>query len=195
MKDVKKNLTEEAEPTIRSGATFLSMWILGLLGLVTWWGFTYIDARGGQFNEQVYEPYHSTKELTSFLPKDETAIAIKRGFLVYAQCQGCHQEDGLGQPSIAPPLAGSALAVAPAGVTTRILLNGKEGAVGLMPPVGGVLTDDQIAAVLTYVRRQWGNAGSPIDPDTTKNIRALSAGRARPWTEEELARIADGAVR
>ena len=82
-----------------------------------------------------------------------------------------------------------------AGVTARILLNGKEGAVGLMPPVGGVLSDDQIAAVLTYIRRQWGNTGSPVDPETTKNIRALSAGRSRPWTEEELARIADGAVR
>jgi mono/diheme cytochrome c family protein/glucose/arabinose dehydrogenase len=118
------------------------------------------------------------------------------GHAIYtARCQGCHQEDGRGQPSIAPPLAGSALAVASAGVTTRILLNGKEGAVGLMPPVGGVLTDDQIAAVLTYIRRQWGNAGSPIDPETAKSIRALSAGRARPWTEEELARIADGAVR
>ena len=41
----------------------------------------------------------------------------------------------------------------------RILINGKEGPVGLMPPLGTTLSDDQIAGVLTFVRRSWGNQG------------------------------------
>ena len=45
-------------------------------------------------------------------------------------------------------------------IPARILLNGKEGPIGLMPPVGQVLSDDQIAAVLTYIRREWGQAGT-----------------------------------
>ena len=100
-------------------------------------------------------------------------------------CQACHQPDGRGQEKVAPSLVGSALALAPAEVTARILLNGKEGPIGLMPPVGSVLTDDQIAAVLTYIRREWGQAGTPVDPATVKSVRALTAGRTRPWTNDE----------
>ena len=40
----------------------------------------------------------------------------------------------------------------------RVLLSGKEGTIGLMPPVGATYDDEQIAAVLTFVRRSWGNA-------------------------------------
>jgi mono/diheme cytochrome c family protein len=118
------------------------------------------------------------------------------GRAVYAaNCLGCHQEDGRGLPGLAPPLAGSAMVLGPAGVTARIVLNGKEGAVGLMPPIGGKMSDDEVAAVLTYIRREWGNTGSPIDAATAQAIRALNATRTRPWTDEELARIGDGAVR
>jgi mono/diheme cytochrome c family protein len=118
------------------------------------------------------------------------------GRTVYAaNCLGCHQEDGRGLPGLAPPLAGAAMVLAPAGVTARIVLNGKEGAIGLMPPIGGKMSDDEVAAVLTYIRREWGNSGSPIDAATAQAIRALNATRTRPWTDEELARIGDGAVR
>ena len=72
----------------------------------------------------------------------------------------------------------------------RILLNGKEGAVGLMPPVGSVLSDEQIAGVLTYVRREWGQDASPVDPAVVKEVRALTAARTRPWTNPELLEIA-----
>jgi mono/diheme cytochrome c family protein/glucose/arabinose dehydrogenase len=104
-------------------------------------------------------------------------------------CQACHQPDGRGQDRLAPTLIGSALALAEAEIPARILLNGKEGPVGLMPPVGSSLTDDQIADVLTYVRREWGQSGTPVDPATVKAVRALTAGRNRPWTNDELSGI------
>jgi mono/diheme cytochrome c family protein/glucose/arabinose dehydrogenase len=105
-------------------------------------------------------------------------------------CQACHQPDGRGQEKVAPSLVGSPLALAPAEVPARILLNGKEGAVGLMPPVGSVLSDDQIAGVLTYIRREWGQDASPVEPGLVKGVRALTAGRTRPWTNPELMEIA-----
>ena len=71
----------------------------------------------------------------------------------------------------------------------RIVLHGKEGTVGLMPPVGSVLSDDQIASVLTYIRREWGQAGSPVDPGTVRAVRAATAARTRPWTDKELIAI------
>jgi mono/diheme cytochrome c family protein/HEAT repeat protein len=101
-------------------------------------------------------------------------------------CQACHQPDGRGQDRLAPGLIGSDLALARPDITARILLNGKEGAIGLMPPVGQAFSDDQIAAVLTYIRREWGQTGSPIDPATVKEVRARTAGRTRPWTNDEL---------
>jgi mono/diheme cytochrome c family protein len=105
-------------------------------------------------------------------------------------CQACHQPDGRGQEKVAASLVGSTLALGPADVTARILLNGKEGSIGLMPPVGQVLNDEQIADVLTYVRREWGQTGSPVDPSTIASVRAQTAGRARPWTNDELLALA-----
>lgn len=105
-------------------------------------------------------------------------------------CQACHQADGRGQEKVAPPLVGSELALASPSVPVRILLNGKEGAIGLMPPIGTTLSDDQIASVLTFVRRNWDQTGSPVDPALVKDTRALTAARSRPWTDEELRTLA-----
>ena len=108
-------------------------------------------------------------------------------------CQACHQHDGRGQDQVAPGLIGSPLLFAPAGIAARILLNGKEGAIGLMPPIGSALGDEQIASVLTYVRREWGQTGAPVDPATVKAFRASTADRTRPWTDDELFALAAGA--
>jgi mono/diheme cytochrome c family protein len=105
-------------------------------------------------------------------------------------CQTCHQPDGRGQEKVAPTLIGSPLALASPDIPARILLNGKEGPIGLMPPVGSVLTDDQIAGVLTYIRREWGQTGSAVDSATVKSVREATAGRTRPWTHAELLALA-----
>jgi mono/diheme cytochrome c family protein len=55
-----------------------------------------------------------------------------------------------------------------------------------MPPVGSVLSDDQIAGVLTYIRREWGQDGSPVDGATVKQVRTMTADRTRPWKHDEL---------
>jgi putative membrane-bound dehydrogenase-like protein len=113
--------------------------------------------------------------------------SFEQGREVYRNiCQACHQPDGRGQDRVAPSLVGSALALAEPGIPARILLNGKEGPVGLMPAIGSVLTDDQMAGVLTYIRREWGQPGTPVDAATVKATRALTAGRTRPWTNDEL---------
>ncbi len=101
-------------------------------------------------------------------------------------CVGCHGADGQGIPRVGPPLAGSTLALAHPGVPARVILNGKEGEVGLMPPLGASLSDEQIAGVLTYIRREWGGAGSPVDAGTIAGVRKATEGRLRPWTRDEL---------
>ncbi len=202
MTDVKPISTTDTEPSVRSGTTYLSMWMLGLLGALTWWAFTYVDARGGHFNSMVYAPYHTTNQLASFLPKDETATAMLRGKQVYALCTGCHQDNGLGNPTLALPLAGSEW-VAPEGVNRliRIPLKGLTGpfkAAGkemnaAMLAIGADLTDQQVADVLTYVRNSWGNKASLVTPEQVAKIRAEIKDRTDPYTQEELLKLPETA--
>jgi mono/diheme cytochrome c family protein len=120
-------------------------------------------------------------------------VRFTAGHEVYKNiCQACHQPDGRGQEKIAANLVGSPLALARPDIPIRILLNGKEGPIGLMPPVGQVFTDDQIAAVVTYIRREWGQGGTAVDAATVKSVRAATAGRTRPWTNDELSALIAG---
>ena len=105
-----------------------------------------------------------------------------------ASCAGCHQANGRGLPGVAKPLVGSRWVLGVPEALVRIVLHGKEGEM-LMPPVGSALTSDQVASVLTYIRRSWGNSASAIDPAVVKEVYGATIGRNKPWTDAELARI------
>jgi mono/diheme cytochrome c family protein len=108
-------------------------------------------------------------------------------------CQACHQANGRGVDKLAPSLIGSEFALAPAvTIPIGIVLNGKEGTVALMPPLGSALTDEQVAAALTYIRREWGHTASAVDPAAVAETRKATANRTRPWTNEELTRLLRG---
>jgi mono/diheme cytochrome c family protein len=107
-------------------------------------------------------------------------------------CVACHQADGRGLEKIAPSLVTSKYVLGDAGIAARIVIAGKEGAVGLMPPLGATLSDEQIASVLTYIRREWGHTASAVAPADVKEIRGMTASRERPWSEDELSRMVAG---
>lgn len=110
------------------------------------------------------------------------------GRVVYESlCQACHQADGRGQPGRAASLVGSPIVLGDPGLPVRVLLHGKEGTTGLMPPIGASLDDTQIASVLTYLRREWGHAAAPLDAAAVARVRAATRDRTRPWTDAELA--------
>lgn len=117
---------------------------------------------------------------------EEDAL-FKAGQGVYAtNCAGCHQDQGQGAPHIAAALAGSKIATGRPDMPLRVLLNGKDGSIGEMPPLGQSLSDEQVAQVLTYVRGSFGNTASPIHPDLVKEFRLSYAYRKKPWTDAEL---------
>lgn len=202
MKNAKDNLRDDAEPTVGHGSIYLPMWIVGLLFFLIYWGFNYIDAHGGNYNELVYAPYHSTNELESFLPKDETMLLLKRGAQVYGTvCAQCHQPDGSGNPSQAPPLAGSewvaaegpnrVIRIPAAGVGGVIKAAGKEFN-GSMPALGaqGIMTDQDLAAVLTYIRRSFGNKAPGVTVEQVQKVRAdIQKNHPDPYTVEELLKL------
>ena len=102
-----------------------------------------------------------------------------------ATCAACHQPNGEGMTGLSKPLVGSRWVQGAPANLIRIVLHGKEGEM-LMPPIGASLSDDQVAAVLTYIRRSWGNQASAITPAEVDEVRGAFLGRNRPWTEEEL---------
>lgn len=117
----------------------------------------------------------------------EEEAMFKAGAGVYAtNCTGCHMDQGQGAPRIAAALAGSKLVTGRPDMSLRILLNGKDGSIGEMPPLGQSLSDDQLAQVLTYIRGSFGNNAPPIHPAIAKEFRQLYAFRKKPWTEQEL---------
>jgi mono/diheme cytochrome c family protein len=108
-------------------------------------------------------------------------------------CAGCHLVDGRGQDGLAPPLVDSDWILGSPQATVRIIMYGLSGAInvsgrnfiGEMPGLGA-LDDEQIASVLTYLRREWGHTAAPVDPALVKSIRADTAGRVNPYGWREL---------
>ena len=100
-------------------------------------------------------------------------------------CAGCHSEQGRGL-AIAKDLAGSSYVTGRPEILARILLSGKEGSVGLMPPAGAALSDDELASVMTFIRGSWENRASPIQAAMVSEWRAAYAHREVPWTDREL---------
>ena len=81
------------------------------------------------------------------------------GAAIFSQsCAACHQPQGQGIPGAFPALANNAFVQGPAQQVAHVLLNGRGG----MPKFSGDLTDDQIAAVATYIRGTWGNKAGPV---------------------------------
>jgi nitrite reductase (NO-forming) len=107
-------------------------------------------------------------------------MQIEKGKQVYmGLCFACHQPDGKGLPNAFPPLAGSDFLQADRDRAVRIVLKGLSGPVtvngqtinSVMPPQEAVLTDAQIADVLTYVNNAWGNKGDAFSAAKVKAIR------------------------
>jgi mono/diheme cytochrome c family protein len=111
-------------------------------------------------------------------------------------CAACHQPHGLGVEGLAPPLVDSEWVLGSEQRVARIILHGVTGPIQVngrtyrldMPGLG-IFTDDQVAAILTYIRREWEHTAAPVDPAAIKAIREATRDRTEGWREEELKAI------
>lgn len=55
-----------------------------------------------------------------------------------------------------------------------------------MPAFGRRLNDEEVAAILSYVRSFWGNEEDAVAPKEVQSIRSQYADRTRPWTAAQL---------
>ena len=123
----------------------------------------------------------------------QTALA-EQGRVIYSTlCAACHQPHGFGLDGLAPPLVDSECLIGKPDIPTRIILHGMAGAVKVgprtwnlaMPPLPQ-LTDEQIAGVLTFLRREWEHTASPVEPADIAALRTKFKDRTLPWTAAEL---------
>ena len=105
---------------------------------------------------------------------------VARGEQVYlANCAACHRPDGKGLTGAFPPLAGSdylrgdrskVLGAAMFGLSGPITVNGVDYN-GVMPSLAH-LSDEDLAAALTYVLSSWGNDGAAVSVEEVAALRA-----------------------
>jgi mono/diheme cytochrome c family protein len=112
--------------------------------------------------------------------------AMKIGQQIYAdECAGCHKPDGKGIPGLFPALAGTSLVQQRDSASLlHVVLRGTMGlatpqaptAPG-MPAFAWVLNDDEVAAVLTYIRNSWGNSAPAVAGSDAGKARSALAER------------------
>ena len=112
---------------------------------------------------------------------------MKAGQAIYADaCAACHTMDGTGIQRLFPTLKGTPFvqSVQPISLI-RVVLQGTRAAATrqaptgpAMPSFGWKLSDEQAAAVLTYIRNAWGNAAPAVTTGEVKSARAELAGRS-----------------
>jgi mono/diheme cytochrome c family protein len=131
---------------------------------------------------------------------DEQRIRAEAGAELFAQsCASCHGPEGRGQPGLAPTLVGSPWVLDAEGWLIRIALHGIMGELRIgdevwnlvMPPHGHDprFSDEALAGLLTHLRRSWGNAAGPVEPERVAAVRAAEASRTAPWTAAELLEV------
>lgn len=116
-------------------------------------------------------------------------------------CSGCHGTDGKGIKRFAPPLRDSEWVLGDDKLLSLLLLYGMEGPVevngktydapDILPVMPSFSTMDNadLAAIMTYIRREWGHTADPVDAGKVGGIRYRSQGKITPWKAEELKEV------
>jgi mono/diheme cytochrome c family protein len=155
-----------------------------LRNLFTWPGFT---------------PVMTVASETTLDDKGMEQFALGRQkYLV--TCAGCHGSDGKGVNRMGPPLTGSEWVLGDEKRLSLIILHGMDGplevkgkkydAPEILPvmPAHSTMDDAWIAAILTYIRNEWGNQAPAVTGRTVSSTRHTSQGRVYPWSASELNR-------
>lgn len=198
---------EKREP--RVGMEPLSIWLIGVYGLAIFFGGAYLGRYAGSFSGESLDPQgemaHVAKPGSAAGGGTQVAELSQadRGKKIFsANCATCHQASGTGVAGQYPPLAKSEYVNGGTKRLGMILLKGLQGPLtvagaqygsAVMQPWEKTLTDAKIADVLTYIRQDWGNTGSPISPEGLAALRKELAGRSDSWTEPDLKAVPDDA--
>lgn len=189
---------EKAEP--RDGYEPVPLWLmfaaLALMGVMGW----YLGMYSGGFRADVYDEKALLKGGLRLAeePASEPVDPMVLGKRVFNNCMACHQADGRGVAGNYPPLDGSSFVTGRPDVLAALLLHGLQGRVtvegetfnGVMP-AWSHLGDEQIAAVMTYVRNSWSNQAPAVAPEVVAAVRSHTEDRREAYEVADLDAFAD----
>jgi glucose/arabinose dehydrogenase/cytochrome c553 len=161
-----------------------------------------LPANKVQMLKRIFEwPGHSPQSsemLTVTLNENELKQFALGRQKYLASCAGCHGSDGAGVNRMGPPLTGSDWVTESEIRLSLIILHGMEGPIEIMGkkydspdilpvmPSHSTMDDASIAAILTYIRNEWGNQAPAVSGRTVSTTRHTSQGRVYPWNADEL---------
>jgi mono/diheme cytochrome c family protein len=175
----------------------IPLWMVVLIGLAIFWAGAYLFSFSGGFKADVFdfEPKFGAQLGGARAAPDPKVVGKA---LFSANCITCHQANGMGLPGQYPPLAGSEVVLGDAtNQFIAIALKGLQGPVTIkgqafnnaMQPWEAQYSDPQLAAILTYVRSDWGNAAPPVTADMVKQVRDEVKDRKDQWSWAELQKL------
>ena len=131
------------------------------------------------------------------LTTDEQTRYANGKALYDLSCAACHQPHGLGQEGVAPPLVDSEWVAGKSDRIARIILQGLRGPLSVlgkkydleMPGLATTFDDEQIAALITYIRREWDHPFDPVDKAFVAKVRQEVGKREDAWSEAELLKL------
>tara|TARA_B100000927_G_scaffold55594_3_gene42539 strand:- start:1060 stop:1830 length:771 start_codon:yes stop_codon:yes gene_type:complete len=142
--------------------------------------------------------------------EDEVAVQVawieewmSDGKKVYNNCIACHQASGLGIPGQFPPLVGSEWVDGGTSRLGAIMLHGINGPFKVagqtynqLMPAWNNLSDEKIAQVVTYIRREFGSLSAEdqgvVTSEMIKAARDQFSSQSGPYTESQLLAIPEG---
>lgn len=181
---------EHADPT--EGFNAVPRTLLALVLALVVFGVAYISA------EDINQPGRwgdgrTAAELSGAAGRAGGGTAADGAALYAALCVACHQASGAGLPGVFPPLAGSEWVQGDPATAAAIVLHGVTGPItvagqrynGAMPAFHAQLDDNQLAALLTHLRSQWGNQAAPVSAAQVAEARQRHQGRSAPFAGEQ----------
>lgn len=192
MQDLHRAYLEQESRIPEEGNEKGPWWIYATIVLVLSFSFFYMGRYLGEISDRPHVLF------TSDTPAEVTVQEVDRavtGQRIYVRlCQSCHQQDGRGITGVFPPLAGSDWVNGPSEKPVSIVIHGMHGPIirdgirydAAMPGFGRLLSDEDVAAVVSYIRGAFGNDTPEILPGEVKQVRERAGDRGEPWTETEL---------
>lgn len=209
------DVTEVHAPTKRefsepsANVTPIPMWLTGVCAGVMVWAGSYFGVFHGGLSGNVFNEYESSPAVLFPLPATGKGPGVsgpavmqtlaEQGKAVYGNCVACHQANGAGVAGQFPPLANSEwvtgsekrlVAIMLKGLTGPITIQGtKQTYTGNMVGWESALSDKKIAAVVSYIRSQWGNQAPEVSEAKVAAARKEFAERKTALTEADLLQI------
>lgn len=148
-----------------------------------------------------HQAEEAPKQEARALTANEATLVANGQTLFQQLCAGCHGLNGQGMVPMAPPLVNSDWVLGSERRLIRVLLHGVSGPItvngtqyqppNILPemPGLGALDDNQLASVLSYIRRTWGHEAAPISPAQIATARAETQEQKTPWAAAQLLEV------